>query len=510
LPKYTDVLTDVRSSTDPDKDSYSVLWIKKDAQGRYKSLAGCHILIHGSVLWWNFCVKQENGKCFFKYPFRSPTTKLATKIGSGLTIEKVYTIEPSGLAVEVSEKMIRLKNLQDKRKLYLHPTDTKPSGLIIKSLDAYKNSPSAFWSASAGVKVKLWDTDIPDIYVMSLNTLDSLDAVYGKKKIKLGSIERSVFAPIPSTYYQVQLSSDYAINTTRASALLFYEPLENYNTDTEKWEETIYISGTSTVGPNTANIIKWLLLNYTDYAVDNLSFNDVASELPFGSNFGFYEREDTLKLCQRIAWQARCALIVDSEEISIKYLAPNPTSKFTFNRTNIERRSLKFTVSDSTEVVTKIIGTWRKTNQYNEPPTRLLQNKQKAEIKDIIRALKETDRRENPPTEITLYQENENRYGVKSVTEDFFIYDFEEPILATLNFWGHRNANVWRKAILKTFMPALILQPYDAVTLDIDLLGTIKGILESIQYNSDSKDIIVNIWLPIISGAEVMDSTVWI
>jgi len=283
--------------------------------------------------------------------------------------------------------------------------------------------------------------------------------------------------------------------------------LSDYDTLTEKWEDVVYVSCRSSIGPNTSDIISYILYTYTNYKINNSSFNTVASQLPYRSDFGIYERKDALQICQEIAWQARCALIVDSETIELRYLALQPDSLFIFTTDNIQFKSFEESLTDNVEVTTRLIGTWRESMEWTEPPTRLLNQDDGAKIRDIIRAMKETERREVPATNVYVYEENMDIYGVNVLQKDIFIYNFEEAVAATITFWGHILANVWKIAKFKTFLSALPLQTWDAVTLNVGVLG--KGIVEEIRYDTKEKDVYVSLWMPIREGKLTVDTTVW-
>jgi len=511
LPLFENVKFAARDNLDPDEPGYFVGWLATDpTDGTYPNLAGCHVFFQGNKDWYNFVVKQNVSKVWFKYPTFNPNLKQLQKVNASHVITQAFAIEPSGVNYEISEKILRFRQIQNIRAQLITPIVTIPVfGLILNLLDDLPKRANSFWGAEAGTLVRLFDDQDPDIYLISLNTVEEIFAVYGKKRTKLGTHEQTSFAPIPKSYYKEQLQGNYAILGQLPSALLFYRPLSDYNTDAEKWEDDIYVSCRSSVGANTATIIKYLLDNFTDYETDRHSFDHVASQLIYDSNFGIYERKDTLEVCREIAWQARCGLLIDSESIEIKYLAAEPDSQTIWSEGNAQFKSLEFTTTDTQNIVTRLIGTWRESNEFFDPPTRLINQNRATEIRDVVRAINEVQRREQPATNIAIHEENIDRYGVKVETVDIYIYDFEEAVQACIDFWGHRMSNVWRKVQFKTVLYALQYQIFDAIDLGFDLFGTVKCLIDEIRYDSNEKDVSIIFWTPISEGSQTVDSGAW-
>lgn len=509
LPRFENVKFAARVTADPDEAKFFVAWLREE-DGLVPNLVGHHVFFTSSQDWYNFVVKQDNDKIWFKYPTFNPNTHQNVKIGPTHTIKSAFAIEPSGVVYEISEKIFRFRQIQDVRAQILSVIPSIPVfGLLVNYLDGLPRRAHAFWGAEAGTKVKLFKVEDPDIYLISLNTVAEIYAVYGKKRTKLGTHEQTSFAPIPDSYYEEQLESNYAVDGLKASALLFRRPLSDYDTDTEKWEDAVYVSCRSSVGPNTADIIYFLLYNFTDYEIDSRSFNEVKDQLVYDSNFGLYDRKDALDVCRDIAWQARCALLVDSDKIELKYLALQPTSIIVWTAGDIQYKSMEFLKTNSTKVITRLIGTWRESNEFNDPPQRLVNQNRAAEIRDIVRAINEAQRRELPSTNIALWEENQDRYGVNVETHDVFIYNEEEPVQKCIDFWGHIGANIWKKLQFKTAILGINYQPWDAVTVSTAITGAVPGLVEEIRYDTNEKDVGVMFWLPIQEGHSVVDTSVW-
>ena len=82
----------------------------------------------------------------------------------------------------------------------------------------------------------------------------------------------------------------------------------------------------SSVGPNTADIIKWIVENYTDLSVDSVSHLDLQTKIDnYPSNFALFDKRDALQLIEDIAWQSRCVVYARNGTVYFKYLSEMPT-----------------------------------------------------------------------------------------------------------------------------------------------------------------------------------------
>ena len=64
-----------------------------------------------------------------------------------------------------------------------------------------------------------------------------------------------------------------------------------------KWSDDLYVTLTSSVGPNPADIIAWLLEKYTSLSVDTDSFDHVRTRLAnYPCQFALLERMNVMQL----------------------------------------------------------------------------------------------------------------------------------------------------------------------------------------------------------------------
>ena len=82
----------------------------------------------------------------------------------------------------------------------------------------------------------------------------------------------------------------------------------------------------SSVGPNTVDIMKYLIDTYTTLSYDNDSFNYCAEKLAaFPSNFALLETKNIIDVLRDIAFQCRCAIWISDDVFYMKYLPEEPT-----------------------------------------------------------------------------------------------------------------------------------------------------------------------------------------
>jgi len=289
--------------------------------------------------------------------------------------------------------------------------------------------------------------------------------------------------PIPSRYYTINLSEAIAGQTS--TTLVFPNPLEQF-TD-EKWEDDVYVTLISSVGPNTATIISYLLTTYTSLTPETVSFADVTSKLvKFPSHFAVLERRDALDLIDDIASQARCGTFLRNEDIVIRYLAESPTSVRTLSEANVDLESLEIGYTETEKLVTKFTAIWRR---------------------DYAK-----EKEDRGKTNKIVLRNNIPIYGTHEEEREFFIYNIEELVIRSLTFWLIRRSHTWYSITLRAFLDQLELEPYDGVTfaytvadhpLMFDISGSgFRSQVRDIGYDSSEKEITFKIWRPIPAGRE--------
>ena len=330
-----------------------------------------------------------------------------------------------------------------------------------------------YWAAS-GSSVSLWS--IEEItYLISIIP----GTVLTLKAYKVLDNER-LLVNIPTELYEISIVDYGPIQTVQA---VFSKPLSTITG--QGWDDTIYVTFESDVGPHTCDILEYIITNYTDLSFDATSFTNIRANLdPFPMNFPILEKKTALTVLQEIAFQARCALWISNGVFYIKYLPEEPSSDATITVSDIDaERGIEVELSSTEDLVTRMNVDWR--ISWNE----------------------------DDPNRVIL-RHNVKKYGTQ--TEDYFFYCFNQPdiVLKAATFWLVRNANTWKKIKFKTYLQMLNLETFDTVTLDFgsqDYVSTspVKAIVEEATYNSDDQTIDFSCHTPVRSGEMVEYEFFW-
>lgn len=246
------------------------------------------------------------------------------------------------------------------------------------------------------------------------------------------------------------------------------------------WEDDLYVTFESSVGPNTVDIMRYLIETYSDLDVDEDSFAEVRNYLdPFPSNFAIFERKQIIQLLDEIAFQARCAVFVKNDTVYLKYLPAEPPSVQTITVSDVAQKSLSITMTETEEIVTKMIVNWRPT--YADENTRKM-----------------------------VFRHNVDKYGVQEREFEWYIYNQPDIIRKAATFWLIRMANTWKRVRFDGYLNLLNVETFDAVTLNLSpTIGPVKAMVESAIYDSSSNTISFECLTPIKSGTTTPYQFFW-
>lgn len=275
---------------------------------------------------------------------------------------------------------------------------------------------------------------------------------------------------VPTDYYTSYLT-DYGgyqvveIGMNRALSL--------YN---DQWEDDIYVSFTSTVGPNPCDIIEWLIGKYTDLSIDPTTFADVKTKLSdYGTNFYVIDRPDVYDLINDIAYQSRCAVYVRNDVMYIKYLPEEPTSVRTISEDDILNGTFIESLSETEEVYTTHNINWQKGGA-------------------AVRDDKEVEQK-------LVLKYNVDKYGTVEQDWDYYCHNIFDQVNHVATFWLIRKANCWRKVEFSLPLKHLDLDVGDCITLNVAQFGDpVKAIIEQSTVNPDENTVSLVCWTPIRSG----------
>lgn len=333
-----------------------------------------------------------------------------------------------------------------------------------KFVIGFHDIPNIEWELKKGDLV-IHESEYKDIYIANLITSSQIAEVMAFRSID----GEKVLVPVPSSYYTIDL--EYEIAGQITTAIIFNRPLTSHVA--EEWTEGVFVSLVSSQGPNTVDIIQWLIETYTDYDIDSTSFNSVSSSLAkYPSHFALLDRGNVMEVIENIAWQARCAIWVRDETVYIKYLAKDSSNVRTLTLSDVEQNSLSIQTAFYQQLVTKLTATWRK--EYTE------------EVQSIVL-------RNNIPL-----------YGLHESSFNFFIYNIEELVIKSATFWLIRYSNMWKYFVANLFINSIDLESLDMINIEAfnSYLGASnsRAEIETLDYDSASLKIKVKAWTGIKAG----------
>ena len=268
-------------------------------------------------------------------------------------------------------------------------------------------------------------------------------------------------------YQVVEIGMDKALSQ-------YYDLTTN---DTEGWEDQIYVSFTSSVGPNPCDIIEWLVNKYTNLTIDATSFAAVHTSLTnYPTNFYLTDRPDVYQLIQDIAYQSRCSVYIRNDVVYIKYLSLEPTSVRTLSEDDILSTSFVESLSETEDVYTTHNIHWQKGGA-------------------AVRGDQSIERR-------IILKYNVDKYGTVESDWMYYCLNHYDLALKTATFWLMRKANSWKRLTFSLPIKHMDLDVGDCVTINVQQFSTtpIKAIIEAMNLNPDANVVDIECWTPLRSG----------
>ncbi len=345
---------------------------------------------------------------------------------------------------------------------------------------------SLLWHAEAGATVRE-QTDDCDIYIANILP-STIHSVYAYRKMPISGSRRLV--QVPSSYYVKKEAAN--LGTIDVTALVFPQALKSIAG--EDWEDDIYVTYTSSVGPNVCDIIQHLIetyvkdgaVNAANFAAVKAKFLDIDDNELYPCHFALFDRPNVLDEVARIAWEARCAIYKRNNEYFIKYLSEEPTTDATFTLDDIETQTLSVTLSATEEIVTRMNVTYSRDylpiETFKKQPT-------------------------------LVYRHNVKKYGLHTRDEYWHIYNIPELVEKSATFWLIRLANTWKQIDFRTFMTRIALESYDTVLFNVGntywSTGNVKGVLRDAVYDPKDNSLQYSLWLPVRSGEMIKYKFAW-
>lgn len=358
-----------------------------------------------------------------------------------------------------------------------------------KALDEMPTS-DFFWAPS-GSRVTL-DGEEDILYIANLLPA-TINRVSAFRKLATGQ----TLMTLPESMYEIFHTNygGYTVTELLFKTLPSLVPNPINGKIDGKWGDDIYVSMTSSVGPNTVDILQYLIEKYTSFDIDFTSFTHVRTRLNnYPSNFAITSRPNILQVIQDIAKQARCAIYTRDNTVFLKYLSEEPSSVATITESDIIANSLQIDHTDTESLTTKYIATWKKdgVREYDDKG-HLLTTAQQAKVDEII------------------LRHNIKKYGTQQNTTDYYIYNIRENVLKSATFWLIRESNSWRRATFKTTIKHLALEIFDCVTLNLPDVAPspVKAIVEKATFDSQNREIQFECWTPLLAGTKTPYLWAW-
>jgi hypothetical protein len=343
------------------------------------------------------------------------------------------------------------------------------SGNTLTVLDSFNPNfdddfsvPFGFTFAQAGKLVHILSAS-PLVYIISLVPVEVEDVQVYKT---VGS--NRVLTTIPSSYYVIKTETMGPYEVTYLTVEKPISVLDNTLSD------EVFITCTSDVGPNTVDILRWIIETYTSFDIDEVSFVKVKDYLEnYPSHFALLDRKNVLTVLEEIAFQARCAIWVSNNTVYLKYLSEEDVTTNTFTESNIDAGSLSVFTTTSEEIVTKLTAEWVEGYAQGGPHTLILRN-------------------------------NGSLYGIRERTINFYIYNIAELVAKSATFWSIRLSNVWKHLSFNTFIDKLATETFDLVTFNFAenfvANGSVTGQILRADYNLQDQLISIDAIVPVRCG----------
>lgn len=466
LPKYENVLFGTRDTNDPDNILANVAW-----------------LLHPVSIVNNWCLYQDlfGGTSYFR---------CIRQDGLKVEFDKSVVIPSNGQykLLDSGDKLLQVAkhgragwNLTSEYSTSVPGASSPNFGAATNQrfLQAVDVLSRVTWTINAGASVHLWSPNRQDVWVANLIPSTTIVAVYADKGTKDGVTQ---LIPIPTSYYTVTQTPITITNligdvTVTPTIITFDPPLREY--DGQRWGNQIYVTLKSSVGPNTSDVIKYLLQTYSSIPVDSTSFTAIASLITkYPCGFTRFDKGDVISLCEQISYLARLGLIIDDGTISLRYLSKAPSSVIDINEslTSLQSIEMNFTLTENiyTRLEADYVLTYHPAQRFKRK---------------------------------YIYEANVSKYGLRKRSIDVFIYNIPSCVEKSVNFWGTRDSNSWRTFSAKLALESEILEIFDGLNIaysDTGLFNTssITGEVSKYDLNFTPKNRLnsVEVWLPSIAG----------
>lgn len=322
-----------------------------------------------------------------------------------------------------------------------------------------------FFFAQAGTSVNV-GSDYPIRYIVSIVPGTVVLGVAAKRRF--GGIKQLL--AVPRNLYTVDTMNLGSVVATMVRLKAPLSTIEN-----QEWEDDIFVTVSSPIGDNIADIIAYLITTYSPtMSIDAASFAVAHGYLePYSANFCFTDKMKLVDAIKDLAFQGMCSLWINNNIVYIKFLPVQESPVETLTISDVEQKTAEVYSTDTESLVTKFIATWKQDYAQDEPN------------KLILKA-------------------NIAKYGIQEEEFEFYCYNNEQNVKTVATFWLIRKSNSYKKIRLKTHLHKLKIDTLDTVNLDFGInwiaSSAVPGIVESCKFDSNEQTIALDIWTPVRTG----------
>jgi hypothetical protein len=277
--------------------------------------------------------------------------------------------------------------------------------------------------------------------------------------------------PVPGQYFS---AGQVNFNGVNATVLTLNQPLSSIKLPGITWEDELFVTVQSPIGPNPVDVITWFIQTYTDHGIDTASFNTVRGQLAnYPVNFALTNRKNVKQVVEEIAYLSRCAIYLKSGVFFLKYLSMEETPVDTISESDVLHQSLEITTIDTESLYTKVTATWKDLQSLSEP-------------------------------NFVVIRSNILKYGLKEKTIDYYIYNNVNEVVKSATFWLIRDSNSFKILHIKVPLTKLPLETWDTILLNFSnnyiANGPVIGIIQNCQFDSKDNTIDLTVWVPVRLG----------
>jgi len=285
-----------------------------------------------------------------------------------------------------------------------------------------------------------------------------------------------------------------SINTTASgvvstvptfTALGVYTKLPLSSFLNEFWDDQVYVSYVSNIGPALTQILTFLITTYTTYTY-NLS--GIGAAGGFSCSFATVEQKDIMTQIKEICFQCNVAVWLSEGVFHFLYLPGTPSAVSSIGLSDVIAETLEIGITTTENIITKIKAAWFFTYELDT------RNYYSARYNDF-------------------------RYGMHELDVDYYCFQDMNTIAASVLFWLYRKGNTWKRLKFSLPLAYVTLNIFDVVTLNADVvnlyqLGThgqsVKASVVGLSINTDTFLLDIELELPIYVGSMKNSPAYWL